>query len=67
MGCLKSCSGIPCTGTFPILKIATLFPEFQRQNGQIDSKKHKFSSKPLKKLISGFTPEVIYKIRKSIT
>jgi hypothetical protein len=38
-----------------------------RQNGQIDSKKHKFSSKPLKKLISGFTPEVIYKIRKSIT
>jgi hypothetical protein len=31
------------------------------------SKKHKFSRKPLKKLISGFTPEVIYKIRKSIT
>jgi hypothetical protein len=30
-------------------------------------KKHKFSRKPLKKLISGFTPEVIYKIRKSIT
>jgi hypothetical protein len=38
-----------------------------RQNGQVDSKKHKFSSKPLKKLISGFTPEVIYKIRKNIT
>jgi hypothetical protein len=35
-----------------------------RQNGQINSKNHKFSSKPLKKLISGFTPEVIYKIRK---
>jgi hypothetical protein len=31
MGCLKSCSGIPCPGTFPILKIATLFPEFQQQ------------------------------------
>jgi hypothetical protein len=30
-----------------------------RKNGQLDSKKHKFSRKPLKKLISGFTPEVI--------
>ena len=29
MGCLKSCSEMPCSMTSPILKIATSSPEIQ--------------------------------------